>query len=414
MADDEVRAAERAWRASGARADEARWLAARLRAGELHDARLRAAAWAGDLAAGDVVGVPAAAPASPRADFAALELLAGRGAVALGVASAVAAVWAGLPRSPGFPERLAALDALRAWAQAPSLPREREARDAALALARDARARQLGEPWRLVVAAAASLTRWALEPAPAPPAAPAPQSYEGEDPADAEALDFVDLDEAHPARQLELLGVEDEVVLAETRRALRDLDPTSPEPPPLPTAAHLERLVRDALPVGRRAWLERFLGTVAPATLTGWSLVVDEWRWVVRHRVLRASLAEARYAGADPGAERELLLAVRGDVVRLLQPDQPGDVAALLAAEPGHERAPADDLARLLAATLLPAPPHQWLSVADARTSAGPEAIVVEFTTTPGAGRAGAPLTVGATPRRATIDRRTGRVTWGP
>ncbi len=403
MADDEVRGAERAWRASGARADEARWLAARLRKGELTDTRLRAAAWAGSGAAGDVTGVQSAPPSSPRADFAALELLSGRGAVALGVASAVASVWAGLPRTPDAPERLQALEALRAWAEGPTLAREREARDAALSLARDARARRLGDPWRLAVAAAASLTRWALEPAPAPPAAPASVAYEGEDPADAEALDFVDLDETHPARQLEPLGVEDEVVLAETRRALRALDPTAPEPPPLPTGAHLERLVRDALPVGRRVWLERFLGTGAPATLTGWSLVVDEWRWIERHRVLRVSLAETRHAGA---LGRELLVALRGDVVRLLQPDQPDDVASLLASEPGLERAPADDLARLLAATLLEGTPDLELGVADARTSAGPDAIVVEFSATPDGGRPDR--------RRAVIDRRTGRVTWGP
>jgi hypothetical protein len=409
MADDEVRAAERAWRASGARADEARWLAARLRKGELAAARLRAAAWAGNGAAGDVVGVQAHEGDDPRVDFPALELLAGRGPVALGVASAIASVWAGLPRSPDAPERLLALDALRAWAQAPSLPREREARDAALALARDARARRLGDPWRLAVAATATLTRWALEPAPAPPAAQAPQAYEGEDPLDAEALDFVDLDETHPARQLELLGVEDDVVLAETRRALRDLDPGAPEPPPLPTGAALERAIREALPVGRRVWLERFLGTGAPATLTGWGLVVEEWRWVTRHRLLRASLAEARHAGLHG---HELLVAVRGDVVRLLTPERPEDVAALLVAEPGLERAPADDLARLLAVTLLEAPLAHELVVADARSVAGPDEVVVEFTSTPDARRADPPVRAGPRPRRARIDRRTGRVTW--
>lgn len=404
MADDEVRAAERTWRASGARADEARWLAARLRKGELGEARLRAAAWAGNAAAGDVVGAQPGAPSTPRADFDALELLAGRAPVALGVASAIASVWAGLPRSPDAPERLAALDALRAWAESPSLPRERAARDAALALARDARGRRLGDPWRLAVAAAASLTRWALEPAPAPPAAPAPQAYEGEDPADAEALDFADLDETHPARQLELLGVEDDVVLAETRRALRTLDPAAPEPPPLPTGAQLERLLRDALPVGRRAWLARFVGAEGLASLTGWSLV-DEWDWVTRHRVLLVHLAGLR--GAPAPTDRQLLVAVRGDVVRLLERGHADDVAAFLAAEPGLPRAPAADLAELLTAALLDAPDAPGLLVSDARVEAGPDELRVELTTTP----QGATTT---TARRATIDRATGRVTWRP
>lgn len=51
MTDDALRALERRWRATGAVEDEAAWLSARLRAGGLAEARLRAAARLGHRAA---------------------------------------------------------------------------------------------------------------------------------------------------------------------------------------------------------------------------------------------------------------------------------------------------------------------------------------------------------------------------
>lgn len=56
--DDDVRGLERAWRRSGALDDEARWLAARARAGDLDPARLALAGHAGHPAAALAVGAP--------------------------------------------------------------------------------------------------------------------------------------------------------------------------------------------------------------------------------------------------------------------------------------------------------------------------------------------------------------------
>lgn len=66
MGDDRLRELEQRWRATGALDDEARWHAARLRAGRLDPQLLPVAAWAGSAAAGLLLGVtPPAPPRDP-------------------------------------------------------------------------------------------------------------------------------------------------------------------------------------------------------------------------------------------------------------------------------------------------------------------------------------------------------------
>jgi len=75
MADDRLRQLERRFRESGAVEDEAAWLRARVRAGELPEERLRLAARMGQAAAAAALGVPCGelgwrwAASSPEADL---------------------------------------------------------------------------------------------------------------------------------------------------------------------------------------------------------------------------------------------------------------------------------------------------------------------------------------------------------
>lgn len=371
MSDEELRALERAYRAGGGVEAEARWLAARLRAGELTEQRLRAAAWAGHAAAAQVVGPVEPPPLTPQEvavlaepgldapiDPAAPDTRAwlvglgrfGAPVVVDALAALVGAVWSGFELEEAADRRsptaagARALAAARAWAARPSAPAAGDALLAARPLEAFAREPRAGEAGHLALAIAA-VARGANE---------------------AERLALVTDD---VLRHLGDVGVETETAALEVRRALRTLDPAAAPPPPLPTTRRLEALLRLQLaaPTG---WLRTVLfGRAADAHDVHFWLAPAWSGWLERHRVLEVGVG-------GPLFERAMLPAggtighVLTDGRSLLLPldrHHPEHLERLLAAEPGFAAADPADLAGLLIAARLDEGnvAHQLLESAD-------------------------------------------------
>lgn len=157
MSDDRLRELERAWREAGDVASEARWLRARLRAGELDPARVELAAGLGHPAAARVLDRTPGRP--DLAELAAALAAGGREAC---VRAVVGLAWMQPVQAPPFEgpndRLLEVLDALDAWAAEPTPERE-----ASAAAAGEAAAEAAQEGWYAGRASAIALRAcWAI------------------------------------------------------------------------------------------------------------------------------------------------------------------------------------------------------------------------------------------------------------